>query len=215
MKRLRCAMILALLVPGFYWGGCDGAIAAQGSIGRVTGTVRDDTGKPVAGATITATNPEQAPSTFTATTDDKGRFGILGMRRGAWVFAIAAPGFQTTRATGDVQIGGPNPPLNVKLLRSTTPPAGPTSPLSGAEIQTLVDAAESAAGSGDITAAVNGYRDLLTKVPALTAAYLRIGALLEQKGDAASALDAYRELARLEPGNARAAAAIARLGRIP
>jgi tetratricopeptide (TPR) repeat protein len=209
MRALRRAIFLALLVA------CSGAAAAaQGLIARVAGTVRDDAGKPVPGATITATNPEQAPSTFTATTDDKGRFGILGLRRGAWVFAIAAPGFQTARATGDVQAGRPNPPLNVRLLRGAAPPTS-TSILTGAEIQTKIDAAESAAASGDVSAAVNGYRDLVTKVPALTTAYLRMGALLEQKGDAAAALEAYRELARLEPGNARAAAATARLAQIP
>jgi hypothetical protein len=209
MRALRRAILLTLLAA------LSSAAAAQGLLARVAGTVRDDAGKPVAGATITATNPEQAPSTFTATTDDKGRFGILGLRRGAWVFAIAAPGFQTVRATGDVQAGRPNPPLNVRLLRATAPPAGPTWILTGPEIQTKIDAAESAAVSGDVGAAVNGYRDLVAKVPALTTAYLRIGALLEQKGDAAAALGAYRELARLEPDNTRAAAEIARLSQIP
>ena len=58
-----------------------------------------------------------------------------------------------------------------------------------------------------------GYRDLLTKVPALTTAYLRIGTLLEARGDTAGALAAYRDLARVEPDNAKAAAAIARLTR--
>ena len=210
MRALRRAIFLALLVASFAV-----PAAAQGLVARVAGTVRDDAGKPVPGATITATNPEQAPSTFTVTTDDKGRFGILGLRRGQWAFAIAAPGFQTARATGDVQAGRPNAPLNIRLLRDAAPPTGPTSSLTGAEIQTRIDSAESAAASGDVSAAVSGYRDLVSKVPALTTAYLRMGALLEDKGDAPAALDAYRELARLEPGNARAAAAIARLTRTP
>jgi Carboxypeptidase regulatory-like domain len=210
MKRLLHALLLSLLIPFLI----AAAVAAQ-SVARITGTVRDDTGKPVLGATITATNPDQAPSTFTATTDEKGRFGILGLRRGTWVFAIAAPGFQTTRATGLVETGRPNPPLIVKLLKGPPPPAGPTANLTGTGIQTMIDAAESAAAAGDVTAAVSGYRALLLKVPALTTADLRIGALLEQKGDAAAALEAYRELARVEPGNAGAAAAIARLTRAP
>ena len=79
----------------------------------------------------------------------------------------------------------------------------------------MIDAAEASAASGDLAAPIGTYRDLLSKIPALTTGYLRVGALLEEKGDAAGALETYRQLARLEPDNARAAAAIARLARIP
>jgi hypothetical protein len=213
MKRLRGTMRAALLLPLVFLAGT-GVLAAQSLVGRVAGTVRDEAGKPVPGATITATNPEQAV-TLSATSDAKGHFGILGLRRGVWVFAVAAPGFQRVSQAGEVQLGNQNPPLNIKLLKSPAPQSGPLSSLTGSEIQTKIDAAEAAAASGDLPAAITGYRDLLSKVPALTTGYLRVGALLEQKGDVAAALEAYRELARLEPDNPRAAAAIARLTRIP
>ena len=189
------------------------ALAAQGSVGRVSGTIKDENGKPVAGATITASNPDQAPNTFTASTDARGRFGILGLRPGSWMFVVAAPGFQTVRTSGDVETQRPNSPLNIKLVRGVAPLTSATSTLTGAEIQALLDTAEQAASSGNVDAAVAGYRDLLTKVPALTTAYLRIGTLLETRGDTAGALAAYRDLARVEPDNAKAAAAIARLTR--
>ena len=191
------------------------ALAAQGSVARIAGTVKDDGGKPVAGATVTASNPDQAPNTFTASTDARGRFGISGLRRGTWMFVVAAPGFQTMRTSGDVEAQGANPPLNLKLVRGVAPLTSPTSTLTGGEIQTLLDAAEQAAAAGNIDAAVAGYRDVLTKVPSLTTAYLRIGALLEARGDTAGALSAYRDLARIEPDNAGAAAAISRLTRAP
>jgi hypothetical protein len=50
--------------------------------GHVTGTIRDNNGKPLKGATITAQNPDAAPSTFTGTSDGKGRFSLLGLRGG-------------------------------------------------------------------------------------------------------------------------------------
>jgi tetratricopeptide (TPR) repeat protein len=128
---------------------------------------------------------------------------------------VAAPGFQKVSLADEVQLGNQNPPLNVKLVKSPTPQPGPLSNLSGPEIQSIIDAAEASAASGDLTAAIASYKDLLSKIPALTTGYLRVGALLEQKGDAAAALETYRQLARLEPDNARAAAAIARLARIP
>jgi hypothetical protein len=136
MRRLpgsvTFALLLAALAP---W-----TAGAQTDVARVAGTVRDEAGRPLSGATITATNSDQTPSTFTATSNDKGRFGILGLRRGTWVFAIAAPGFQTLRTTGEVQTGRSNPPLNVKLL-GVAPPAGPMATVSGAERQAAIDAA--------------------------------------------------------------------------
>jgi tetratricopeptide (TPR) repeat protein len=213
MKRSRGVMRSALLLSVLFGAG-SGLVLAQVMVGRVAGTVRDEAGKPVPGATVTATNPEQA-LTVTATTDAKGRFGMLALRRGIWVFAIAAPGYQKTSLADEVQLGSQNPPLNIKLVKSVTPQPGPLSNVPAADIQSQIDSAEAAVTSGDLAAAITSYRELLSKVPALTAAYLRVGALLEQKGDTAAALETYRELVRLEPDNPRAAAAITRLSRIP
>ena len=52
-----------------------GSAAAQ--TGRVTGVVKDDHGDLVKGATIIAENPDASPSSFTASTDEKGRFGMI------------------------------------------------------------------------------------------------------------------------------------------
>ena len=48
---------------------------------RVGGIVRDDAGQPVKGATVTAEDPNVGQA-LTATTDDKGRFTIIGLRSG-------------------------------------------------------------------------------------------------------------------------------------
>ena len=45
------------------------SVAAQ--TGRIGGTVKDDKGQPINGATVIAENPQASPSSFTATTDDK------------------------------------------------------------------------------------------------------------------------------------------------
>jgi len=206
---MRSALLLSVLIVA---GTAD--TRAQSTVGRVAGTIRDEAGKPVPGATITATNPEQA-LTLTATSDAKGRFGLLGLRRGIWVFAVAAPGYQKTSQAGEVQLGNQNPALNIKLVKSPAPQPGPLANLPAADIQTKIDAAEAAAASGDFATAITTYRELLSLVPGLTTGYLRVGALLEQKGDTAAALEAYRELVRLEPDNTRATAAIARLTRTP
>ena len=62
------------------------AATAAAQTGRVGGTVKDEAGNPIKGATVTAENPSASPSSFTAITDDKGRFSIIGMRSGQWTF---------------------------------------------------------------------------------------------------------------------------------
>ena len=64
------------------------AAAAQG---RVNGVVKDDDGQPIKGATVTAEN-ENIGGSHTASTDDKGRFSIIGLRPGQWTFIAVAPG---------------------------------------------------------------------------------------------------------------------------
>ena len=53
------------------------ASSVSAQTGRVGGIVKDEAGQPLKGATITAENPNASPSSFTATTDDKGRVGCL------------------------------------------------------------------------------------------------------------------------------------------
>src|SRR6202011_353319 len=94
------------------------AASAAAQTGRVGGTVKDDAGQPIKGATITAENPNTSPSSFTATTDDKGRFSIIGLKTGQWTFTAQAPGFAPESGKMNVQtIGAPNPPLAFSLKK--------------------------------------------------------------------------------------------------
>src|SRR3954451_13634572 len=86
-----------------------GAAAAQ--TGRVGGVVKDEAGTPIKGATITAENPAASPSSFTATTDDKGRFSIIGLKSGQWSFSAQASGY-----------GPESVKLSVSTIRAQTPP---------------------------------------------------------------------------------------------
>ena len=181
--------------------------------GRIAGTIKDEGGRPIKGATITAQNADHSPSTYTASTDQRGRFGILGLRRGLWTISIQCPGYEPVRSQIDVQTLRPNPALEVRLLKGPEPaPPGPLERLSAKDIQQRIDSAEAKASGGDLDAAVAAYREILTRVPAMTSIYLRLGALQERKSDPAAALAAYRELVRLEPANDKALAAIQRLG---
>ena len=99
-------------------------------------SVKDEAGQPIKGATITAENPNASPSSFTATTDDKGRFSIIGLRTGRWTFTAQAPGFAPEAGELNVQtIGAPNPPLTFTLKKGGT--AAPTGALGGVAAKDL------------------------------------------------------------------------------
>jgi hypothetical protein len=190
------------------------AATSSAQVSRVAGVVKDETGKPIRGATVTAHNPDQSPSTLSASTDEKGRFGMLGLKRGRWTFVFRAPGFEPARTVSDVVTIRPNPPIEVRLLKGSLPaPSGPLSNMTGASIQKRIDAAEDLAKSGDLDGSIRAYRDLIDRVPALTSVYLRLGELYEEKREPAAALEAYSRLVQVSPGHARALAAIARLSR--
>ncbi|MBI2835412.1 MAG: carboxypeptidase regulatory-like domain-containing protein [Acidobacteria bacterium] len=67
--------------------------------GRVGGVVKDEADQPIKGATVRAENPAASPSTFTTTTDAKGRFSIIGLKGGEWTFTAEAPGYAPPRAS--------------------------------------------------------------------------------------------------------------------
>src|ERR1041385_5613709 len=89
------AFAAALLVAAF-------AATATAQTGRVGGLVKNDAGEPIKGATVTAENPNASPSSFTATTDEKGRFSVIGLRNGAWTFSAVAPGYE--KETGRMNV---------------------------------------------------------------------------------------------------------------
>jgi tetratricopeptide (TPR) repeat protein len=183
---------------------------AQAQVIRVAGTIRDDDGRPVRGAAITAENPDHTPPRLTTTSNDKGEFGFIGIRRGVWTMNVEAPGFERLQLRRPVGTGRQQS-IEVRLARTATPVALPLDGLKASEIQQRIERAEALAASGDLDGAIVAWHDVLARVPALSSVHLRLGALYERKPDPERARAAYRQLLVIEPGNATALAAIARL----
>jgi tetratricopeptide (TPR) repeat protein len=186
------------------------AAAAEAQVIRVAGTIRDDTGAPVRGASIVAENPDHSPSRLTTTSNDKGAFGFIGVRRGQWTLTVDAPGFEKVQFRQQVAAGR-QAPIDVRLDRSVTPATLPLDGIKATDVQQRIARAESLAASGDLDGAILAWRELGAKIPALTSVYLEIGALYERKPDPERALATYRQLLDLEPGNTKALAAVERL----
>ncbi len=186
------------------------ATPASAQTGRLAGMVRDQGGNPIKGATVVAENPSASPNRLSTTTDDKGRFSMLGLRGGTWALTASAPGFVSTGGAVPVRtLGGPNPPLEFTLARSG--PAGALAGVNTTELQAALTAADGLLASGQYDEAIAAYRALLAKTPALTTINIQIGRAFRGKKDYVQALAAYDELLRSEPQNelARVEAAMA------
>lgn len=183
------------------------AVSALAQTGRVGGMVKDDAGQPIKGATITAENPSASPSSFTATTDDKGRFSIIGLRGGSWTFTAQAPGFAPEQGKINVQtIGAPNPPLAFTLKKGAGGP-GAGGALGGAaakDLQAELAAADALFNAQKWDESVAAYRAIMTKAPSLSVINLQIAAAYRNKKDYDAALGAYNDLLKADPNNDKA-----------
>jgi Flp pilus assembly protein TadD len=196
---LSSLLLAALLVAAL-------AGTATAQTGRVGGVVKDEAGNPIKGATVTAENPSASPSSFTATTDDKGRFSIIGLKSGQWSFSAQAPGFGPEAGKLNVStIGAPNPPLQFTMKKGGA--AGPTSALGSAaakDLQADLQAADLLYNSGKYDESIAAYRQIMAKAPALSVINLQIAAAYRNKKEYDNAIAAYNDLLKVDPNSDKA-----------
>jgi Flp pilus assembly protein TadD len=182
---------------------------ASAQVGRVTGTVKDERGDPIRGATIIAENPDASPSSFTASTDDKGRFAIIGLRSGLWSFRSGAPGYSTDAGELNVRsLPGVTPPVAFRLQKLAVPPSALGS-VAAKDLQTSLASADSLFNNQQWDAAINAYKQILNQSPSLSVINLQIAAAYRNKGAFDDAINAYNELLRLDPSSDSAKVGIA------
>ena len=202
---IAAALILTVAAPPLF---------AQGG-GRVTGSVVDEDGNPIAGAQIVAENPTANPSRFEETSGDDGRFSILGFVSGQWTFTATVEGYQTS--TGGARITqGRNAPIDFILARALHPLeiALGVATLEGLDpeaIQTEFEAADAIFNEEDWDGAIAAYSALLEKLPVLTNLHLQIGHSYRSKGEYDAAIAAYERLKMADPNNSDADMEIARV----
>jgi tetratricopeptide (TPR) repeat protein len=164
---------------------------SEAQLARIGGQVKDDEGKPVAGATIVAENPAAAPSELHTTTDRKGRFGMIGLRSGVWTLTVTAPGHEGVQGSVRVSVARSNPPVDFHL-RKLAEPVRAVGTWSIQTIEERIQAADTLLERGQADDAIAAYRRLLEQVPRLTTLNLQIGRAYRQKKDYDAAVAAYR-----------------------
>jgi tetratricopeptide (TPR) repeat protein len=191
IAALSCALGLVLAAP------------ADAQTGRVGGIVKDEAGQTIKGATITAENSNIGQS-FTATTDDKGRFIMIGLRTGQWRFIAQAPGFSPQAGELPVRMGAPNPPMTFELKRSGVAQFGALAGITAKDLQSDLGAADALFNQKRWDDAVVAYRAVMAKAPALSVINLQIAAAYRNKKDYDAAIAAYTDLLKLDPENEKA-----------
>src|SRR5436309_2162060 len=126
MRRTSAVLVVLLAVA---------ASAQMRGTGRLQGSVTDkNTGKPVAGATVTISLPNGHTQPIVSKTDSRGHWAAIGMTSGIWNIDISAPNYVTSRGTANVSEVGATPAidrqLEPKAVQQPAPPAAavPTVP---------------------------------------------------------------------------------------
>jgi tetratricopeptide (TPR) repeat protein len=180
------------------------ASSAVAQPGRVAGTVTDENGRPIRGATVKAESPASTPSVFTATTDDKGRFSILGLQKGTWRFTASAPGYEPSQGRGEVSAQKSNPAIEFRLFKSGGGPPRPLAGVNARELQGEIEAAEALLNAKQYDQAIAAYQSVLARAPSLTLVNLQIGNAHRLKKDYDRALSAYGQVLKTDPTNEQA-----------
>jgi hypothetical protein len=150
--------------------------SAVAQAARAMGTVRDTGGKPLKGATIHAINKEAYPPEITSSTDDKGRWAMIGLRTGTWTFIAEAPGFAKAQTPWPVRVGG-TPPIGFVLARDL----GPIPNALTKTVQQQITAANAMRDRGQLDQAIAAYELVRDQNPKLTSMNLVVASTYRQR----------------------------------
>lgn len=201
----RCQSVAIALIAMF----CLAAPSAA-QTGRASGTVRDQSGKAIRSATVRADNPTAYPSQVTSTTDDKGRWAMIGLATGQWRFTVEAPGYLAQDVAVPVRSAG-TPPLTFVLPRDPGPIPGALDK----NIQQQIAEANALRDQGRLDQAIAAYQDIRARNDKLSTIHLLLADAYRRKADAEAdpaarrsllqqAANAYDELLKTDAGNERA-----------
>ena len=168
-------------------------------------------GEPIAGATIMAENP-LAPRSVESETDDSGRFSLIGLRAGQWLFTVRQRGYEAVQAVASIRRTGNSGTLSFSMdIDLSDPPPSANGLLGGIradELQASLDAAHELFDQNDFKGAVTAYETLLEQVPALTSLNLQIGDAYREIEDLPNAEAAYRRVPPASPAAGQAEVAL-------
>jgi tetratricopeptide (TPR) repeat protein len=141
------------------------------------------------GATVRASNKEAYPPQIASSTDDKGRWAMIGLRTGTWTFVVEAPGYARQEAQWPVRVAG-TVPMHFVLARELGPIPGALTK----NIQQQLAAANALRDKGQLDQAIAAYEQIREQNPKLTTVNLVMGGVYRTKAALESDPEARRVL---------------------
>ena len=177
---------------------------AQMGTGRVSGTVKDQEGNPIEGATVTA-NAGDSGRLLEAIADARGRWAILGFRSRAYDFSVQAPGFMPYNYQVPMKQAGKNPDMDLVLERAQMGRSAGTGGGLIAEAQELHQAGRYDEALAMYDVAQISFQKVLSTDPTVYQINLNRAAVLRELGRPDEAKTAYQLVLDQDAQNGTAA----------
>lgn len=173
----------------------------------VKGTVVDQAGKPVAGATILFEAVEAASRRVETKTNDKGEFLQVGVPSGNYRVTASKDQLKQT-VTANIR-QGENRPLAFSL--TATSGMSDADRAANAAMQAAAQEAVTAMRAGDHDTAITKFTEVIAKLPTCTDCYYNMGVAYAAKKDEAKAEEAFKKVIEMKPDYAEAYSGLANL----
>jgi tetratricopeptide (TPR) repeat protein len=165
---------------------------------RLGGSVVDKDGKPIAGAKVTIVFDQAGGSTFEATTDKKGDWGVIGVGTGSWLVTANAKGYLPVTVSAYTRQLDKNPKVTIKMEKQAV---GSGVVQDEATFQTLEEG-NAFFKDGKYDTALTMYDEFLAKNPGAYQVLLNIGDCYREKGEYDKAIEKYNQLIEQSAGDA-------------
>ena len=169
--RLAASLVLGILV---------GLSPAQQDLGkgRISGTVADENGAPIEGASIVAQSM-RSETKLEARSDNRGRFAIAGLGTGNWRITATKDGYGSASLEMSIRQLGTNPPIAFTLKKMS----GVAAFASDKEALAMLDGGNSLLAQGNYDQALQVFEEFMAKHPDIYQVRLNIGTCYLKKGE--------------------------------